>query len=183
MNTTMLKEVDAATVREWIEKGEAMLIDVREPDEHAQERIVGARLVPLSRFSPADVPATDGRKIVLHCRSGKRSQEAGARLVQASACEAFSLKGGLEAWKAAGLPIHAAGARLPIGIMRQTQIAIGSGVALGVALSLISPWFLVIPAFFGCGMVFAGVTGTCGMASMIARMPWNKGLRCVACTA
>lgn len=170
--------VDAATLKRWIDAGEAVVVDVREPDEHAREHIPGARLEPLSRFDPARARG-NGHKVVLHCKSGRRSAEALARLGPGAG--AFHLQGGLEAWKQAGLPVEA-NPRAPISIMRQVQITAGTFVLAGTALGVfVSPWFLIVPAFFGAGLAFAGASGTCGMAALLWYMPWNRALRGAAC--
>lgn len=102
--------VDAATARRWLEAGEAVLVDVREPPEHAAERIEGALFHPLSGFDPARLPAPDGRKLVLHCRSGVRCGMAADRLLQAGyAGPIHRLEGGILGWKAAGNPTVAGG--------------------------------------------------------------------------
>jgi hypothetical protein len=63
--------------------------------------------------------------------------------------------------------------RLPVD--RQVQLIAGTMVLTGVALgTLVNPWFLVISAFFGAGLTFAGATGTCGLALMLMKMPWNR---------
>lgn len=177
MSTTTTTEIDPATAHDWIESGQAVLIDVREPDEHAIEHIQGAKLVPLSRFDPGQVQA-QGSKVILHCRSGRRSMEARARLAAAGQFgEIYSLKGGIDAWRTAGLPTRRA-ARAPLPIMRQVQMTAGSLVVIGTLLgATISQWFLIIPAFVGTGLVFAGLSGTCGMAAMLSVMPWNRAFR------
>jgi rhodanese-related sulfurtransferase len=166
------REVDPSTLKAWLDAGEAVVVDVREPDEHARERIPGSRLEPLSRFDPARVAAM-GPKIVLHCRTGRRSAEALARLPAG-----FHLAGGINAWKAAGNPVIE-DRHVPISIMRQVQLTVGIGVLIGVALAaFVSPWFLLIPAFLGAGLAFAGATGMCGLAAVLSFMPWNTALRC-----
>jgi rhodanese-related sulfurtransferase len=169
-----LYEVDATTLKEWIAKDEAVLVDVREPSEHAGERIPEARLVPLSTFDPTRMPPGDGRKVVLHCLSGDRSAQAGRRLVEAGVAQVYHLHGGLQAWKAAGYAtersLHA-----PISMQRQVQMVAGSLVFLGTVLGAwFSPWFLILSGFVGAGLTFAGITGTCGMAMLLARLPYNR---------
>lgn len=165
--------------RQWMDAGEAVLVDVREPDEHAREHIAGAHLIPLSRFDPHRAAALlrPGQRLIMHCRSGKRSAEA-ARLAGAiaeSGIPVVCLAGGLEAWKAQGLPVQTNTSVARLSIMRQFQLTVGVGLLLGSALAwLVSPWFLIIPAFFGAGLTFAGATGTCGLTSLLAIMPWNK---------
>jgi rhodanese-related sulfurtransferase len=170
-----VQSVDAATLKAWLDSGQATLIDVREPDEHARDRIPGATLAPLSRFDPATLP-NDHRKLVLHCRSGRRSMDAATRAVNAGRAEAFSLTGGLEAWKAAGFPVQE-NRKAPISLMRQVQITIGILLLAGSALAwLVNPWFLILPAFIGAGQMVAGLTGTCGLASALALAPWNRAI-------
>lgn len=153
----------------------ATLVDVREPDEHARERIPGARNLPLSRLEEAELAVHQGRPVLFHCRSGARTQGNAARLAaKAGACEAYVVEGGLQAWKQAGLPV-AEDRRQPLELMRQVQIAAGSMVVLGVLLGvLVQPWFLALAGFVGAGLVFAGVTGTCGLANLLRLMPWNR---------
>lgn len=170
-----ITEVDAATLDRWLKAGEAIVIDVREPVEHRAEHIAGAKLMPLSTFGAAAVPKGDGKKVVLHCRGGGRSGKAAGTLVSAGWSQAIHLQGGLEAWKAAGLPVEKDAAAPKLDLMRQTQIAIGSFVLVWVGLgAFVSPWFLGLAAFMGAGLVVAGMTGTCGMAMLIAKMPWNR---------
>ncbi len=167
--------VDAHTLKEWMEAGSATVVDVRDPEEFAREHIAGARLVPLSRFDPGSIP--EGATVVLHCKSGRRSAEAAARLAATGRVEVLQLKGGLEAWKAAGLPIQE-NTRVPISIMRQVQLVVGACVLVLSALAaFVSPWFLALIAFFGAGLAFAGPTGTCGLAAALGAMPWNKAFR------
>lgn len=168
-------DVDAALVSSWLEDEAAVLIDVREPIEHAEARIAGAVLHSLSGLDTESIRADAGsRRVVFHCQSGKRSAEAAARFAEAGA-EAFQLIGGIEQWSASGRPIvrPVGGPRLPI--MRQVQIVAGGLVTIGLALGvLVSPGFLGIAAFVGCGLIFAGVSGWCGMAKLLAAMPWNR---------
>ncbi len=165
-------------VRDWLAAGSCVLVDVREPDEHARERIAGATLVALSRFDPASLKVAPGQTLVLHCKSGRRSADAAARcgVLAASGVHVASMIGGIEAWKAAGLPVVApAGVKGPaIGVMRQTQIAIGLMVLAGLAIGwFVHPAGYLASAFMGAGLVFAGLSGTCGLALLLEKMPWN----------
>jgi rhodanese-related sulfurtransferase len=167
-------EAHPTTVREWVAGGRAIIVDVREPAEHRAEHIPGSRLVPLSRFEPAQVPREEGKTVVLHCKSGRRSATALQRLQAAGRADVVHMEGGIEAWKAAGGQT-VRGASAPIDVMRQTQIVIGTFVLAGVLLGvLVSPWFLILSGFMGAGLIFAGASGWCGMAMLIARMPWNR---------
>lgn len=96
-------EVEAATVHQWLEDGEAVLVDVRETSEYEQEHIPGSLLVPLSVFDPERFPHITGKKLVVHCAVGKRSAAAGKQLLQAGHTQVHNLYGGILAWKEAGL--------------------------------------------------------------------------------
>lgn len=154
----------------------AVLVDIREADEHARERIPGARHHALSRID-REQPARPGDKmLIFHCRSGARTKGNAGKLAAAAAqnCETFILEGGIDAWKKAGLPV-ALDRSQPIDIMRQVQIAAGSLVLIGVLLgALVNPAFYALSGFVGAGLLFAGVSGFCGMARLLGLMPWNR---------
>jgi rhodanese-related sulfurtransferase len=177
--TAPFQEATPAQVRQWLQRGEAVLIDVREPDEFAREHIAGANLLPLSRFDPAQVraKAKPEQRIVMQCRSGRRSADACrmAAPLAASGVQIFSLVGGIEAWKKENLPVEVNTAVSGISVMRQVQLVIGLCVLTGSVLAwFVDPRFLAIPAFFGAGLTFAGASGTCALATMIGWMPWNR---------
>lgn len=169
-----LKTISPARAAELVRKG-AVLIDIREADEHAREHIPGARHHALSRID-AESPARGGDEVlVFHCRSGARTMGNASRLSAASRnCETYILEGGLDAWKKAGLPVTLDRSQ-PIDIMRQAQIVAGSLVLIGVLLgAFVTPGFYALSGFVGAGLLFAGTTGFCGMAHLLALMPWNR---------
>ena len=173
-------EVSPQELQAMMGRGECVVVDVREPEEHAREHIEGSELMPLSKFEPQHVPVGkeggggSGGVVVLHCRSGMRSAEAARRLMAIGGCEVRTLAGGIRAWREAGLPI-VENRRVPISVMRQVQITAGSMVVAGTVLgALFSPWWLLLSGFVGAGLVFAGVSGTCGLAAVLGRMPWNR---------
>ncbi|HEU5046321.1 MAG TPA: rhodanese-like domain-containing protein [Rickettsiales bacterium] len=101
-----IKNIDSQTLKGWMERGEAVLVDVREPSEHATGVIPGAFLLPLSNVSRRTVPAHTGKKLVMQCRSGMRSQTAGnILLADAPDQEIYNLAGGILEWVASGNPI------------------------------------------------------------------------------
>ena len=155
--------------RRLVAKG-ARLIDIRSADEHARANIPGAENRPVEALGRiGDAPA-----VVFHCRSGMRTTSNAARLAGISDCPAYLLEGGLDAWRAAGLPVTE-DSKAPMEIMRQVQITAGALVVLGVVLGLmVQPAFLGLSAFVGAGLMFAGATGWCGMAKLLAVMPWNR---------
>lgn len=169
-----LQEIDAATLRQWLNAEKVLLVDVRESGEYASERIRGAKLIPLSQFNPNRIEAIADKPIVLYCQSGNRSRKAGQRLLEAGVTPVIHLKGGLPAWKQAGYPVEA-DKNAPIPIMRQVQIVAGSLVFAGTVLgAFVSPWFLLLSGFVGAGLVFAGVSGTCALGSLLAKLPYNQ---------
>jgi rhodanese-related sulfurtransferase len=169
-----LRQINAENAKTLLDRGDAVLIDVREPDEHARERIAGARLAPLSHFDPQVFASERAKTAVFHCNSGNRTRQSADRLLAAGFEQTYELDGGLMAWKRAGLPV-VVDRKAPLPIMRQVQIVAGALVLLGVVLAaLVSPWFMALSAFVGAGLVMAGVTGFCGMARLLARMPWNR---------
>lgn len=173
--TTNLTDVAPDLLKNWLGAGDTILVDVREDFEHASERIDGAVHHALSKFDADALRAAHpGKRIVFHCRSGKRSADAASRFANGSD-HVFHLQGGIEGWKAAGEPVIKPAGAPRIGVMRQVQMVAGFLVALGVTLGvLVNPWFLAISGFVGCGLMFAGLTGWCGMAMLLGAMPWNK---------
>jgi len=172
--TKTMQDVEASMLKMWLERGEALLIDVREPSEYAAEHIPEAQLLPLSTFDPARVPQEAGKKVVLHCVMGMRSAQAGQKLLDAGLTTVYNFRGGVQAWKDVGYAT-ARGQRTPLSLPRQVQIVSGSLVLLGTLLGVIaSPWFLLLSGAVGAGLVYAGVSGTCGMATLLARLPYNQ---------
>jgi len=174
MSAVAIKELDATTVKSWLDKGECVLIDVREPGEFAREHIPGAKLIPLSGLTPANLNLEGSRRVVLHCASGMRSAQAAQKLVAAGMTEVAHLRGGLPSWKQAGFET-VVDRSAPLPLMRQVQIVAGSLTVLGVVLgALLHPGFYALSAFVGAGLVLAGVTGWCGMAMLLAKLPYNR---------
>jgi rhodanese-related sulfurtransferase len=155
-----------------VERG-ALLVDVREASEHARQRIPGAANVPLAQL-PGLLPAVARGPVIFHCLGGKRTAMHAERLADCVACDAYLLEGGLEGWKHAGYAVEGAARQVP-DIMRQVQMAAGGLVLVGAILgAAVSPWWHLLSAFAGAGLLFAGLTGFCGMALLLARMPWNR---------
>ena len=148
------------------------VIDVREPMEYAGGHIAGSLNVPLSRITQADLPRGP---LVLVCQSGNRSAKALAQLLQQGYPDPLAeLEGGIPAWQQAGLPVRKLN-NAPLPLMRQVQIAAGSLVLLGLILSnTVAPGWILLTWFVGAGLVFAGISGFCGMARLLAVMPWNR---------
>lgn len=155
-----------------------MLIDIRDEDEWRREHISTARSVPLQQIHPGcfrEVSLSETDTVVFHCQSGMRTDKAAEQLKAAVyPANALIMKGGLNAWKAAGYPVLE-DRRQPLPLMRQVQIAAGALAFFGtLSGAFLSPVFYLIPGFVGAGLMFAGLTGWCGMAKLLAMMPWNR---------
>jgi rhodanese-related sulfurtransferase len=165
---TALKTLTPAEARRLVESG-ARLVDIRNPDEFARARVPGAENRPVDELTRVHGDAP----VIFLCRSGMRTAANAGKL--AACCgEGYLLEGGLEGWREAGLPVEE-DRTAPLEIMRQVQIAAGSLVLIGVILGfLVSPVLFGLSAFVGAGLVMAGTTGWCGMAHLLALMPWNR---------
>ena len=175
-------DVDPTALEGWMKAGDCVLVDVREPFEHAAERIEHAVSIPLPKLNAKSVYARfPGKRLVFHCAGGKRSAKACERYSEISGERGYHLAGGIEAWKQALKPtLKPTKAGLPV--MRQVQIVAGLLVVLGVVLGLVvSQWFLALSGFVGAGLIFAGITGWCGMAKLLAKLPWNTPEKPAAC--
>lgn len=154
--------------------GSSLLLDVRTPAEYEDSHIHGAVLHPLSDLNPGRVKelAASHAHCFLICRSGGRARQAYERLKDSGIQNLRVLEGGMQAWEATGNPTIKG--RKTISLERQVRIAAGSLVLLGVILGYTtSASFFALSGFIGAGLIFAGVTDTCGMGMMLAKMPWN----------
>lgn len=181
-NSATLKEIDVAALKRLMDQDRAVLFDIREQDEYAREHIPGAIALPMTKFdtevllgaSLGALPGDREKVGVFHCNSGNRTQLSANFILSSGFAEIYHLGGGITAWKKAKLPT-VVNRKAPISLMRQVQIVAGSLVVLGVLLGLaFSPWFIVLSAFVGAGLAFAGLTGTCAMASILGRLPFNR---------
>ncbi len=154
------------------------LIDVRTPIEYRELHVEFARNVPLARLDPVRVmesrTGSAEDPLYLVCQSGKRAELACETFRKAGFLNVFNVDGGTRACLEAGLP--AVRELNSVSLERQVRIAAGLFVLLGLALGyFVHPGFTGLSAFVGAGLVFSGVTNTCGMAMLLARMPWNQG--------
>jgi len=178
----MVTTISPAQLLDLCRRGEPPhLVDVRTPAEYGEVHVDFARNVPLDRLDPARIAADHAGRtgpIYFVCRSGGRSKTACEKMIAAGIADVVSVEGGTTACDAAGLPVVRG--RKAMSLERQVRIAAGALVAIGAALAAFGPdllWKNVgagLAGFVGCGLVFAGVTDTCGMAMLIARMPWNQ---------
>lgn len=151
------------------------LIDVRTPVEFREVHVDFARNVPLDRLD-AEALKSQGNgaaePLYVICRSGSRGKQACDKLA-AAGLNVVNVEGGTLAWDAAGLPVVRG--KKAISLERQVRIAAGFLVLVGAVLAMtVHPYFAGLSAFVGAGLMFAGITDTCGMAMLLARMPWNQ---------
>jgi rhodanese-related sulfurtransferase len=191
-----LRSVTTAQLRKALDPGgeqACTLLDVRTEGEYAAEHLPGSRLVPLHELEKLAGQAKDGGSLHLDapalerlglregvptyilCQSGGRAKRAASILSSTGVEGCVVVEGGIDACRASGLELQK-GESSVLPLMRQVQIVIGAVCATGAALALWKdPMFGLIPLFMGLGLLFAGLTGTCGLALLMARMPWNKG--------
>ena len=153
------------------------LIDVRTPVEFREVHVSFARNVPLDRLDPKSLMnARNGasqQPLYVICRSGNRANQACEKFVAAGFSNIVNVAGGTLAWEQAGLPVTRG--QKSISLERQVRIAIGLLVLIGSALTQFAhPYWLGLPVFMGAGLIFSGITDFCGLALILARMPWNQ---------
>lgn len=172
-----LSTVTAIELQAKIAAGQTIeLIDVRTPLEFREVHLSFAKNIPLDRLNAKEIVATrnesSANPLYVICRSGKRGRQACEKLIAAGMGNVVNVEGGTAAWEQAGLPVVRG--KKAMSLERQVRIAAGSLVVIGAALSLMHPYWIGLSAFIGAGLVFAGVTDTCGMGMVLARMPWNQ---------
>lgn len=173
---TEISVIAPKTVKEWLDKDEAILIDVRDETEYQAEYIPQARLHSLPMLDPEAIKKeADGKKVVFHCLSGKRASKACEIFTGQTGMQAACLEGSIQGWKDAGLEtISATGV---ISLERQVMIVAGSLVLTGVLLSafLKAEW-LWLSGFVGAGLLFAGISGSCMLKKALMALPFNRDL-------
>jgi rhodanese-related sulfurtransferase len=166
-------------------KGGFDLIDVRTPMEFYEVHAVGSLNAPLDRLNPELIMTSRGTRarepLYVICRTGGRSAQACKAFVKAGFDNVVNIDGGTLAWIAAGLPVNR-GTKKMISLERQVRIVAGLLIVAGTALATMNSWFLVIPGIVGAGLAFAGLSNTCGMGMILAKMPWNKSLKAQDCS-
>lgn len=172
-----VRTVRPRQLAELCKNGRIDLIDVRTPVEYRELHATDARNVPLDRLDPAALMqgrnGSDDEPLYLICRSGGRGRQACEKFLGAGFPNVVNVEGGTLAWAECGLPVVRG--QKAISLERQVRIAAGLLVLLGASLGwLMHPAFVGLSAFVGAGLVFAGVTDTCGMGMLLARMPWNQ---------
>lgn len=171
----MIKKASVNEINEMLGTGgECQVIDVREFSEFNSERIADAQLMPLSNFEKHADEIDHSKPVYLMCRSGNRAKQAAERLTKKGFSDIHVIEGGMLAWTQANLPVVKGESKI-WSLERQVRFVAGLLVVLGGVLALaIHPYFVGLSIFVGAGLIFAAVTDTCGMAMILARMPWNQ---------
>lgn len=169
-----IKNINAYTAKQWLDSGEAILIDVREPAEHAAQKIAGAMLRPVGAICCDAIPKTN-KKIIIHCQKGIRGDNACRKLLaENSNLDVYNLEGGIETWEQAGFSLKST-AKPILPLDRQVQLTIGLSVLTFSLLGYFAhPIFTFGAALFGAGLINSGLTGWCGLARLMMKMPWNQ---------
>ncbi|MBM4455165.1 MAG: rhodanese-like domain-containing protein [Verrucomicrobia bacterium] len=160
------------------ERGEPLpFIDVRTPAEYEAIHATGAKLYPLESLNPKAVAAELGISVqapaVLLCAGGARARQAAEKFHAEGIPHCFVVEGGTKAWEMAGLPVVRG--RGAIAIERQVRLGTGTMILLGVLLGAwVDPLWFFLSGFVGAGLIFAGITDWCGLAKLLAKMPWNQ---------
>jgi rhodanese-related sulfurtransferase len=174
----MTQTIDPRALADLRNSGQPLtLIDVRTPAEFREVHVDFARNVPLDQLNAAQIESlqksSGTEPLYVICRSGSRGKMACEKLASAGLTNVVNVEGGTSAWDAAGLPVVRG--KKAISLERQVRIVAGLLVLIGSALGFfVHPYCIGLAAFVGAGLVFAGVTDTCGMAMLLARMPWNQ---------
>jgi len=152
---------------------DVVFIDVRTSAEFRSIHAEGAVNLPMQTLELGEITFAKEDEIHVICQSGGRSMKVCQKLETAGFTNVVNVEGGTSAWHEAGLPVVEG--KKVMSLERQVRIAAGSLVVIGAVVGqFLHPAGFGVSAFVGAGLVFAGVTDTCGMGMMIARMPWNR---------
>lgn len=174
-----INNISAKAANEMLSEGNAVIIDVRSMAEHNACNIEKSIICPLPDISYSKlqhlVPELDNNKIIIHCKSGFRSNQACKKLLTDNPnIELYNMEGGITAWQKDGFNTVGSG-KIVLPTMQQTQLVIGVMVSIFCLLALFANYNFIYGAlFFGLGLIFAGLTGFCGLAKLLDKMPWNQ---------
>ena len=177
--TTNMTTITPRQLNDRIQQGKKLhLLDVRTPAEHAEIHVPGVHLAPLDRLDAAKLASVDGfakdQPLYIFCRSGNRAKQGAEKLEKSGYAQCRVVEGGTMAWAEAGLPVNRGTSKV-ISLERQVRIAAGGIVLTGVLLAhFVIPPSSGSPASSARGSCFAGITDSCGMGMLIAKMPWNQ---------
>lgn len=161
-------EIPVKNFYEVLKNNHSIVLDVREEDEYRYESIQKTVNFPLSQLEQEMRKLPRNQEIYVLCQTGIRSAQAAEQLRRAGFKRIREVRGGIESWKSEGYSVLRGKGTIPI--IRQVQIVTGSLALVGGIFSRLH-W---LAALIGAGLLFAGISGNCGLALLLARMPWNK---------
>jgi rhodanese-related sulfurtransferase len=174
-------ECSVTQCQKKLREGHSILLDVRTWPEYEEVHVQGAEWMPLAELDVERVKVLSGKKeVMVMCLSGGRARQAAHKLTQVGV-NAVVVSGGMQAWQAGALEVIKGHSKV-IPLMRQVQIVVGA-VVLGSSLMVWAGYTSMIwlSAFIGAGLLVAGLTGFCGLALILARMPWNQKQKTESC--
>jgi rhodanese-related sulfurtransferase len=159
-------------------QGNIDIVDVRTPLEYSEVRATAARNIPLASLDPHSVMkernGSADEPLYVICKGGTRGAKAQQKFIEAGYTNVVNVEGGTEAWANAGLPVVRG--KKVMSLERQVRIAAGFIVLAGALAAIVTGnvYLAGLPAFVGAGLMFAGITNSCAMGMLIAKMPWNQ---------
>ncbi|WP_404304507.1 rhodanese-like domain-containing protein [Neorhodopirellula lusitana] len=172
-----MQTIDVTELANKAAKGPVKLVDVRMPTEYREVHASAAQNFPLDSLDPQAIAstlhasATDPLYVI--CKSGGRSTKAVQQFLNAGIDNVVNVEGGTTAWVQAGLPVVRG--QKTVSLERQVRILAGLLTLLGAVLGFfVHPYLIGLSAFIGAGLMFAGITDSCGMGMMLSKMPWNR---------
>lgn len=178
MTTAPCKTIDVQTLAEKISGDSSTeLVDVRTPAEYREVHAEHALNVPLDSLDPNAVMQNRSQSadepLYIICQSGNRSGKACGAFHDAGYENVVSVEGGTKAWDDAGLPVKLG--KKTIALDRQVRITAGTLVLIGAGLGyFVDICWIGLSAFVGAGLTWSGISDTCAMGTMLAKMPWNR---------
>jgi len=161
-----------------LEQG-AILVDIRDRTDYLREHIPQAISLPLTEITTGKTVEGSGQQpVIFHCQAGMRTTNSADELMRTvTSGNVFLMSGGINAWKGAALPT-VEDKKQPLPIIRQVHITAGSLILLGVIAGYaVDSRLFLLSGFIGAGLIFSGVSGFCGMASLLQKMPWNRQVK------
>jgi len=176
--TSGMQAMDVRVLKQRLDEGNMVLLDVRTPGEHRKLHIKGTTLLPLDSIDEKAIEnlkeSINGQEICAICVSGRQSAFAARKLLDQGFEKVSILQGGIRSWKDAEFPLIRG--KGPISVNRQARLLVGTLVIAGTVIFWYSQraWWLAMPAFLGLGLIFSGATGIRGLNRIIRKMPWNR---------
>ncbi len=177
MNRMQMQSISPAELYNIISNGipqGCIVLDVRTSAEFAEGHINGAINIELSTFTGKEQILYNKEKIIVVCKGGIRAGRACQKVESILSNKMYILDGGMDSWASANFPIKCL-KKVRFTVTQQMQMIVGFCVAIGSILSLtVCKIFAIIPLFFGCGLLFSGMTGMCLLVKLLGKLPWNK---------